>query len=349
MAESEKTRVDATLDWLKNNKLLSVVVVCCIVIIGIGAVTSALSDIEEFILGTEDTTRPESDPRPNSGSPQNTPQEVVVKLELVGDAIVRTVTVPREDLEVTPVPAPDPANPTGDIRIPKRLMPVDRRNHPYIATMLCQFRNRRTLNTGTLIAPRCVLTSAHAIFDPRYSRTGFADKIEVTLGGDTAITIAASELRVPEQWKTESHYRDRSLSTYDFGCVVLAEPVDDLVRPLVFESLDADDFMSSRFQILGYRSKDFPEFRLYGAATIVDRVVDHRVYYKVATHGGMSGGPLCEFDLGSNRLKIRGIHTSFFDRPGLANDVGSGIRLTESKIQLINHWITETTEGEALQ
>ncbi|MDA2937391.1 hypothetical protein MYX75_03905 [Acidobacteria bacterium AH-259-A15] len=57
MSESQPTRVNAILNWMHNNKILSVVIVGGLFIIGLGAVTGSLTDIGEFFFGT--TTPPE--------------------------------------------------------------------------------------------------------------------------------------------------------------------------------------------------------------------------------------------------------------------------------------------------
>jgi hypothetical protein len=51
VGDGESTRVDKIITWLKNNKALSVLIVCGAIIIGGGAVTGALTNIREFLFG----------------------------------------------------------------------------------------------------------------------------------------------------------------------------------------------------------------------------------------------------------------------------------------------------------
>ena len=61
MSNKDQTRVDIKLNWLRNHKWLSVIIVCAVIIIGIGALTDALTKIRDFVWGSTPAEVPTDD------------------------------------------------------------------------------------------------------------------------------------------------------------------------------------------------------------------------------------------------------------------------------------------------
>lgn len=214
---------------------------------------------------------------------------------------------------------------------------------PYVGAVKSTWPNgTQTGATGTLIAPRVILTAAHVVHD-RHRGVGdgpkdsFASVVDLTFGG--TVSRQANKYFTTSQW-VESYsglpVTDpvRSLSPYDYAVIVLEKPIDTLVRPARPPETTPDAFLASlSLQAVGYPAgyQGIPFGQLWGGASVPSSVTDFRIGYPMTTLGGMSGGPVYDFDQASNQLTIRGIHTS----APFADGFGNALRITSE----VHDWI----------
>jgi len=220
---------------------------------------------------------------------------------------------------------------------------VDASDFPFVARIISTFAgNHRTVGSGTLIAPRLVLTAGHNIFDPT-KPGGYAVKWNVALGGSGGIAVSTPEYDTTRQWvEQDSHSPYRAYSAFDFGVLVLRDPIDALISPIPVETMSESVLSARSMGILGYPRRYYPRLQLCGSAIDVS-ATESRLFYRARTLGGMSGGPVYDVVTGPEGRKIRtvrGIHTAFIDEPGDRNDRGSAVRITANVMELIREWMT---------
>ena len=210
---------------------------------------------------------------------------------------------------------------------------VDAKSWPYIAFLRMHFPNQAagvdSVGTGTLIAPRLILTAGHNIFD--YVRGGFAQSVEATLGAQPRVRVQAQTMRTTRQWVEQDSRIQLGTSAFDFGVVVLREPLDSNIRPLRAETTDGKVLREMLLNVAGYPASDLGS--LYGARSKPDSINDTRIFYPIETYPGMSGGPVFDYDAASGVRTIRGIHTAW--PPGL---LPTALRITENVLSLIMAW-----------
>jgi V8-like Glu-specific endopeptidase len=232
------------------------------------------------------------------------------------------------------------------------LVPAVASDFPFIAYIETSFPNPTRgpggleIGTGTLIAPRLILTAGHIVYDAQQG--GKAVSIDVRFGGSEALTFPRlTEVDFPVEWRQPRSSLDNSLvSPVDIGVIVLPEPIDRFVRPVPFQTASDTMLAGMSLNVGGYPAVPPQGARgtlwgrnfglLQGASVLGDfaRYESFRLFYPVATLGGMSGGPVYDFDPASQARTLRGIHTSFVD--GFA---ASALRITEGIFQLIQQWV----------
>ena len=223
------------------------------------------------------------------------------------------------------------------------LVKVDARSFPFVARIISTFKgNRRAVGSGTLISPRLILTAAHNIFDPA-KPGGYAVKWRVALGGEGGVAVSTDDYDTTRQWvEQDSRSPYRAYSAFDFGVLILPNPVDSLISPIPVETMSESVLSARSMGILGYPRVYYPRLQLCGSAIDV-WATESRLFYGVRTLPGMSGGPVYDAVTGPEGQKIRtvrGIHTAFFDEPGDRNDRGSALRITANVMELIREWMT---------
>jgi V8-like Glu-specific endopeptidase len=219
-------------------------------------------------------------------------------------------------------------------------IPVDRRQFPYICFL--QIRYPKTsagafsVGTGTLIAPRIVLTAGHVVYD--YWRGGAATQFAATFGTTPPLTVGTGVGRTVPEWE----FKDSRLpplqaarSPHDFGVIVLPERIDGRVKPLPFGPADTEFLRQSLLNVAGFPSAANPLGTLYGANAIPSDVQDDRIDYPIQTWKGMSGGTAYTFDSATQVRTQRAIHTSF------VGGQGSAVRINQRVMTQVQKWIGE--------
>lgn len=221
-------------------------------------------------------------------------------------------------------------------------VPVEARRFPFIAQILSYFphlNGRFAVGTGTLIGPRVVLTAGHVVFDGL--KGGYASAWRVTLGGADEHIMQATVARTTRQWMRNDAYAapENAESAFDFGVVVLPDPVDVAISPVPLETMRSEVLRSRMLNVAGFPAAQYSRGQLYGTKSVPVAVKKSRIFYPISTKRGMSGGPVYDSVKPSGAAApertLRAIHTSF------SRGYGCGLRITPSVLQLVRKWLTE--------
>ena len=174
--------------------------------------------------------------------------------------------------------------------------------------------------TGTLIAPRIILTAAHNVFSLK--KNAKIQYARVHAGVSNGVPSATSVVR---SFKFPSNYRKKNPNSssrfaYDYAVLLL----DDLnVSNWVgshwhlnqMPILTTKEIKSVRANVLGYpvrrqsKTGDRVLHTDIGKIFSVDQS-KKMVFYKMDTGSGQSGGPVCQFIKSSNDITLIGIHVA---------------------------------------
>jgi V8-like Glu-specific endopeptidase len=224
---------------------------------------------------------------------------------------------------------------------------------PAIAALRCTFPNGELVGgSGTLIAPRLLLTAGHVLFDP--SRGGQVTRAEATFGGDGGLVVAAAAVDFPTDWRDPQSALDSSLfSPVDFGVVRLASPVDRAVAPWRFETIGDGTLTTTPLSVGGYPVQP-PDGTAFGTlwgntASAVqgaaipdggDQYEEFRLFYPIETLAGMSGGPVYGVDRATGTRTVYGVHTALIDWSD-GTTLGSGRRIDDEARRAILGWVAD--------
>ena len=218
---------------------------------------------------------------------------------------------------------------------------------PAIALVQSYFSKLGGLNaqgSAVLIGGRVLLTAGHNIFD--YG--SMTQAIDVRFAVNPLRTFRSNTFETTTQWRDQDSYStNRWLSAFDYGVIVLAESVVDLVTPLEVQTAQGFDLQTTPVFTAGYPAE--PEaFRgsLFGAQALpffppeYASLSNSRLFYPIRTLDGMSGGPVCTTD-SAGTLRVRAIHTS----SSYAKDLGSAALISAGADGLIRHWLNKYAVG----
>src|SRR5262245_2615811 len=122
------------------------------------------------------------------------------------------------------------------------VLPSEASRFPFIGYVETTFPNPTygpgglEIGTGSLIAPRVVLTAGHMVYDP--GQGGQAVSIDLTFGGPQGLHFnSLRQVDFPVEWRQPRSALDSSLvSPVDIGVIVLPEPIDRFITPVPFET-----------------------------------------------------------------------------------------------------------------
>jgi V8-like Glu-specific endopeptidase len=145
------------------------------------------------------------------------------------------------------------------------------------------------IGTGWFISPRVLITAGHCVYIKGSgvpNRDGWVTRMRVIPGRNGTVKphgeVVATKFHSVRGW---TEHRNEE---YDYGAIVLDEP---LVKPtgwIGFGRYDDDDLKTVVGNIAGYPGDKPPGTQWYGARRI-DSVTPRKVRYDIDTAGGQSG------------------------------------------------------------
>lgn len=154
--------------------------------------------------------------------------------------------------------------------------------------------------TGTLIAPRLVLTNAHCVVDPGTNQ--LAESITFAPNMIDGLVASPADRAQVLEVVVGTDFTDRAVPPHpnDWAVMVLNKPLGDrfgtiALKPIETDLLAAEDFQDQMIMV-GY-SGDFPEEfpgRTPSAhlGCSITEEQDDVIYHACDTFGGSSGGPI---------------------------------------------------------
>ena len=222
------------------------------------------------------------------------------------------------------------------------LIESDASNFPWVGYIQTSFPNPTygpgglEIGTGSLIAPRLVLTAGHIVYDR--NQGGQAVSVDITFGGPGGLRVVSAHVDFPVEWRSPTTALDANelYSPVDIGVVILDEPIHGQVTPVPFQTASDAMLTGMLLNVLGYPGypPEGPRGTLWGNDFHLLPNLTYRMFYPVATLPGMSGGPVYNLDAVSHIRTIYGVHTSFVDGVG-----GCALRIDEGIYALIQHWV----------
>ena len=227
-------------------------------------------------------------------------------------------------------------------------------NFPFIGYIRTTFPNPTMgpggleIGTGTLIAPRLVLTAGHIVFDP--DQGGQAVSIDLTFGGPQGRQFRGlTEVDFPVEWRQPRDQVDSSLvSPVDIAVIILPQAIDAFIKPIQFQTASDTMLAGKLMNIAGFPAvppDGSARGSLWGTNSnlLLGNSLDEdlqkyskwRLFYPVRTRGGLSGAPVYDVDPVSRTRTIYGVHSSFLNGVG-----GSALRITEGIFHLLQEWVT---------
>ncbi len=143
--------------------------------------------------------------------------------------------------------------------------------------------------TGWFISPRTLITAGHCVFVKNSEvpgQDGWVRSITVAPGRNAA--DAPFGRLVSTDFRTVRGWSDDGDPEYDYGAIILPEPVGSDVGWLGFGVYTDDDLTESTVNVAGYPT-DQPRGTLWYGHHQVARVRPNKVYYDIDTFGGQSG------------------------------------------------------------
>ena len=187
-------------------------------------------------------------------------------LQVVSQAVVGRAQTPSRPLNPAPSsPAAGPANPRPGqavtLTMPANRRPVQSKEWPWSAIGRVNVASARVSScTGTLVAPRTVVTAAHCLWDPQFNKWASADVVHFVVGEAPrtpylAHSLAASYVASPDFRCTQKDcplsmsYGEPRVSfplhlvTTDWAVITLKDELT--IRPIPIEVLRGADLASS--------------------------------------------------------------------------------------------------------
>lgn len=186
--------------------------------------------------------------------------------------------------------------------------------------------------TGTLIAPRLVLTAAHCVEDPR-----FGGDLEVLFGSD----VTAGDARVLAVVEAVNHPDYHAFGdAADLALLVLAGPAD--VAPIPLAGSLPDDLLGAEVRIVGFGTEGFATTTgtkragTSAVAAIDEHLIRTTPDPALSCHGDSGGPVLARFGAGEQLVAV-----AVSGDPGCASH-GTNVRVDPFLADFIAPWIADT-------
>lgn len=167
----------------------------------------------------------------------------------------------------------------------------DTDDFPYrcICSLVITARNgAKWVGTGWLAGPRTVITAGHCVYI--HQGGGWVRKVDVYPARDGThkpLHFAANSFRSVVGWTRQK------LPAYDYGAIILDEPVGERIGYFGYEALADDALRGALVNVIGYpgdKRRD-EAGTLWWHARKLTGISSSQLFYDIDTFGGQSGAP----------------------------------------------------------
>jgi glutamyl endopeptidase len=186
------------------------------------------------------------------------------------------------------------------------------------------------IGTGWFTGPRTLITAGHVVYiasNQVPARRGWVRRIEVIPGRNEATRPFGSA--VSGRFHSVRGWTENGDPEYDYGAIVLDEPLGDQTGWFAYGAFTDDDLMAAHANISGYPG-DKPDGTQWYDHRRIDSVSARKVFYDIDTFGGQSGSAVYRF-IDGNRFAV-GIHAY----GGAVTN--SATRITARRFQNLEAW-----------
>lgn len=186
------------------------------------------------------------------------------------------------------------------------------------------------IGTGWFIGPRTLITAGHVVYIASNrvpARRGWVRRVEVIPGRNESDRPFGSTLS--GRFYSVRGWTENGDPEYDYGAIVIDEPMGDQTGWLAFGAFTDNDLLASHANISGYPG-DKPDGTQWYDHRQIDSVTARKVFYDIDTFGGQSGSAVYRF-IDSDRFAV-GIHAY----GGAVTN--SATRITARRFQNLEAW-----------
>ncbi len=272
-----------------------------------------------------------------------------VKKSRVREGALETTPIPEEPLEglMRGRSGSRTATKIDDFRAKVALSAMT--DLPFLSTVFLEmtFKGDSFRGSGFLIAPNCVLTAGHNVYEADLSGLGngyWADDVTVVPGlyeaaNGVDLVKPYGQQTIVDDLNTNTVFKNdtNDLSEYDYGAIILDRPFPgiDTFMPLEFDNLP-DTVITVGYPGHPYGMEDsydmwFSFARVLGTRGEHNRIINFAGYVS----SGNSGGPIAYYNDAVKGYRLIGVVTwedAQYD---------SGVRFTSSNHDIIMSWLQE--------
>lgn len=191
--------------------------------------------------------------------------------------------------------------------------------------------------TGWFASERCVVTAGHCLYLRKHG--GWAARVEVipALRGRSR-PFGTLDAR---RWATAEQWLESPDAEFDYGALLLDEPVGQRTGWFSFAALEDGELMDADASISGYPIDRDGGTHQYYHSRAISQVSHRRLHYGIDTYGGQSGSPIWLRSAQEDERLVVGIHTTG------SSSGNSGTRISPQVFDWLSAWIEGRSHGRA--